>query len=162
VATAYVTPAILAEKFSVQLQEILSAHGTNLADGDSIATNEHLLNAIATANSHVDYYVRVKHTPSTVAEDAQVVQVAATIAFYTLVRNFNPLMMSEGMREEYADAVKFLRDLASGKASGSLTTPSESVTGASNAPVAVVIGSEATTASNALERDLAQEAWMQW
>lgn len=109
--STYTTVAEMTSRLGERLQQIL-----NVADGADVSANATLLAAIASANGSVDSFLRTRYDlPLTTTPD-QLIDAASAIATYNMVAR-RPEIATEADVEFKNDAMRYLRDIASGKAS---------------------------------------------
>jgi phage gp36-like protein len=105
---------------------------TNIDSPTAAAVNEtRMTEALADASDEIDSYLQERYTISVIraATPKRLQRICLDIARYTLTKNRPP----EDYRQRYEDAIRWLRDVAAGKASLGLTEDGEATPEAASA-----------------------------
>jgi phage gp36-like protein len=100
--------------------DIIELYGAELLDmvadktGDGVRDAAAVGRALNDAGSLIDGYLSQRYTLPLSAVPAFLKTICIDIALYRLASN--PALLSEDVRRRYDDALKFLRDIAAGKA----------------------------------------------
>ncbi len=116
-ATAYTTPTKMIAQYGIKLYQVL-----NVASGADISANAQLLDAIESANSTVDSFIRARYDPSAVSGQQVLINAAGAIAFWLYIVSNRPEMAdSAGVAyNNNGNAMRDLRDIKKGATNGGM------------------------------------------
>jgi len=115
--TTYATTSTMIAMYGVKLYQAL-----NVTPGSTISANAQLLDAIDSANSTVDSFIRSRYDPDVVASSQVLIDAANAIAFWLYVVSNRPEMATDGgvAWNNGRTAEKTLRDIQKGSAAGGI------------------------------------------
>jgi phage gp36-like protein len=129
---AYATEADIIDLYGAELLDTLADKS-----GDGVRDAAAIARALDDARSLIDGYLSQRYTLPLPAVPAFLRTVCIDVALYRLASN--PALLSEDARRRYDDALRFLRDIAAGRASLGLPAGSDgAATEASGAQVVII------------------------
>lgn len=108
-------------------QDIIDLHGAELldlladTDADGVRDPETVTRAIDDASALIDGYLSGRYALPLSQVPRTLATLCVDIAIYRMARS--PDLLTEDIRQRYEDALKFLRDIAAGKAGLGLSEP---------------------------------------
>lgn len=130
----YATIANIEESYGAARLDMLSD-----LDGNGTRDEAKIARALDDASALIDGYVSQRYALPISPVPPVLREACVSIAVYKLATD--PTLLTEDMRARYADALKFLRDVAAAKAALGIPTLADAASGAAQAasPQAVII-----------------------
>lgn len=107
----YATVESMHETYGERLLSVLG-----IDDAEDLGDSTQLATAVAVADATVDSYLAEDYSLPFATPPAQIVAHACTIAWYHLLSTFRSEVLSQGDTDAHAGALKYLRDVSTGKA----------------------------------------------